>query len=87
MAQLILFTSKLCNICKTVEPIFQELIKEYAERISMEIIDVRENTQKAVEFSVLSVPTILFVKDGKEIHRITGHTSKEKIKQKIEEIK
>jgi thioredoxin 1 len=86
LLKIILFKSKLCVSCKKIEPIFQNLIHEYKDKISMEIIDIQENENLAINFSVLSVPTILFIQNGKEIDRISGYVREEKLKEKIKKL-
>lgn len=66
-----------CGPCKTMEPIVEELEKELAGKIEIEKINVDENSPKASEYGVMSIPTYIVLKDGKEIGRKIGVTSKQ----------
>ena len=44
-----------------------------------------ENQTTAMQFQVMSIPTLIFYKDGKEIDRVIGAVSKDSLKQKLEQ--
>lgn len=76
MLEILDFYADWCGPCQMMKPLFAELEKEYEGRVKFTIINVDENQQKSAEFSVLSIPTYVFMKDGKEIDRIIGFTPK-----------
>ena len=80
------FKSKSCSICKQVEPVFNEAIVLYKNSVGAMTVDITENIQKAIENDVMSVPTIIFFKDDKEVKRLSGIVSKDKIVQVIEDL-
>ena len=82
----ILFKSKSCPHCKHVEPIFNEVIEHFKNSVGAITVDITEDMKKAVENGVMSVPTIIFLKDDQEVKRLTGVTSKDKIEQIIESL-
>lgn len=65
-----------CGPCKMMEPIFEELEKEYKDKIEFVKINVDENPAEASKYGVMSIPTYVVEKDGKEIARKVGYTSK-----------
>lgn len=78
-----------CIPCKEMEPVLEELKKDYVGVLEVEFIDVwkPENQQEAVKYGIRSIPTqIFFAPDGKELWRHTGFISKADILQKWEEL-
>lgn len=65
-----------CGPCKFMEPIIDDLEKELAARAEIEKINVDKNQELAAKYSVMSIPTYIIEKDGKEVERIIGATSK-----------
>lgn len=57
-------------------PVLEELEKELVGKAEIEKINVDENQAKASEFGVMSIPTYVVMKDGKEVGRRIGVTSK-----------
>lgn len=79
------FWAVWCGPCKMIAPHIDELAKEYAGRVKIGKIDVDANPKVATEYGVMSIPTIIFFKNGKVFNQIVGAASKLDIKRKIEE--
>jgi len=77
MIQLIDFYADWCGPCKIMEPIFQELEKEYQGKVEFKRIDVEADAETSSRYSVLSIPTFVLQKDDKEIDRKVGAMPKE----------
>lgn len=75
----VLFKSPSCGNCERLLPIFREAITPYQTNIKTEVVDIREDIQSAVNYGVLSVPIIIFFKNGKEVNRLVGLVSRDKI--------
>ena len=80
---LIDFYADWCGPCIVMEPVIEELEKEIAGEIEIKKINVDENEQEAAKYGVMSIPTYIILKDGKEADRFIGATSKEILKEKI----
>ena len=78
------FGAVWCHPCKTLEPSNVAVAAEYADRITVGKLDIDESQKVAQQFGIMSVPTVIFVKDGKEVHRFVGVQSKEKIADLIQ---
>lgn len=76
MVKLLDFWASWCGPCKVMEPIIEELEKELAGKIEIEKINVDEKQAKASEYGVMSIPTCVVLKDGKEVGRKIGVTAK-----------
>ena len=64
MITVLKFSLKTCGPCK--------LLSQILEGQEMDHIDVRDDPEKAAEFGVRRVPTLVFLKDNKEVHRHSG---------------
>lgn len=70
------FWASWCGPCKVMEPVIEELQKELDGKAEIEKINVDENQAKAAEYGVMSIPTYIVLKDGKEVGRKIGVTAK-----------
>ncbi len=71
------FWAPWCGPCQMVGPIVEELAKEYEGKVKIGKLNVDENPQVAVKYNVMSIPTVIFFKEGKEVARQIGLESKE----------
>lgn len=65
-----------CGPCRIMSPVLEELKKELGDKVEIEEINVDENQAKASEYGVMSIPTYIILKDGKEMGRKIGITAK-----------
>ena len=72
-----------CAPCRMVAPILEELAREYAGRISFGKLNVDENQSVALEYEIMSIPTLLVFKNGKLVDRIIGALPKNALESKI----
>lgn len=71
------FWTSWCGPCQMVGPIIEELAKEYEGKVKIGKLNVDENPQVAVKYSVMSIPTVILFKEGQEVARQIGLESKE----------
>jgi thioredoxin 1 len=69
------FSAVWCQPCKTLAPTFNE-VKNSFSGVSFNEYDIDDSSDVASQFGIRSVPTVLLVKDGKEVKRIVGAQSK-----------
>lgn len=79
MIKVLDFWAKWCGPCKFMEPVIEELEKELAGKVEFEKINVDEHQDQAAKYQVMSIPTYIIVKDGKEQERIVGATQKDNL--------
>ena len=76
MVKLLDFWAPWCGPCHVMAPVLEELKKELGDKVTIEEINVDENQAKASEYGVMSIPTYIIIKDGKEVGRKIGVTAK-----------
>ena len=66
------FWATWCGPCKMLAPVVEDLGKKYEGKALIGKVDVDENQALAGKYGVMSIPTVIFFKDGKEIAREVG---------------
>ena len=64
----LLFSASWCGPCQTLKPVMEQVSKT----IPVTKIDVDTDAQTVSDYGVRSVPTVILVKDGREVKRFTG---------------
>jgi thioredoxin 1 len=72
-----------CGPCVVISPIVEELAKEYAGKAFFGKLNVDENPRTAERFRIFGIPTLLIIKNGKEVDRIVGLVPKDHIKARL----
>ena len=80
---LIDFYADWCGPCRMMSPIIDEIAKEKADSIKVGKINVDENQDLAMEYGVMSIPTIMIIKNGKVENTFVGVRDKNEIKAAI----
>lgn len=75
-AVLVDFWAVWCGPCRLAEPVIEELAEEYKEKISVFKLNVDENPQVPEKYGVMSIPTTILFKGGKEVGRQVGFSGK-----------
>jgi len=70
------FWAKWCGPCKMVTTILEELAGEYTDKLKIGKLDVEENPETATFYGIMSVPTLIFFKNGKIIGQVMGNLSR-----------
>jgi thioredoxin 1 len=76
---LVEFTATWCPPCKALAPVLESLAKEQAGRMHVVAVDGDASPALSNRFKVRSFPTTLAFVDGKEVARVVGLTSKERL--------
>ncbi len=72
-----------CGPCRMIAPIIDEMARDYAGKVVFGKLNVDENMGIAMRFEILSIPTLLIMRDGKEVERIVGAVPKQLIEAKL----
>ena len=73
-----------CGPCQRIAPIVEELAHEYEGKANITKLDVDASGDIAQEFGVMSIPTILFFRDGKLVEKLVGLQDKEALVSVLE---
>lgn len=79
------FWAAWCGPCRMIAPTIDTLAKEFAGKAVIGKLNVDENQRTAARFGVQSIPTLLIVKNGREVERIVGAQPKETISRKLQQ--
>jgi thioredoxin 2 len=72
-----------CGPCRTIAPVVEELAGEMSGRVRVGKLNVDENPATAARFGVQSIPTLLILKQGREVDRIVGVQPKSEIARRL----
>lgn len=87
LPQLLDFGGGVCTPCKLMEPIIEELARDYRGRVDVRLINKREQPALAEKHGIQLIPTQVFLDAaGKEVLRHTGFMPKEDIVAKLKEM-
>lgn len=78
------FFAAWCGPCRMLGPVMEEVQDEIKDRASIYKVDIDEAEDVARSFGIMSVPSVLFFKDGKEIGRFVGYRNKAQVLEEIE---
>ncbi len=81
---LIDFWASWCGPCRMVSPIIDELAEEYSGRLKVCKVNVDANSELASEFAVVSIPTVVILKNGKVLTKSVGAKSREAFSDMID---
>lgn len=70
------FWATWCGPCRKMEPVIEDLAKEYKGKVNVGKVNVDHNPRVCEEYGIRSIPTILFIKNGKVVQRIVGTVTK-----------
>lgn len=76
--QLIHFTADWCQPCKKMKPIINEFLAENPD-IDYQMVDIEEDFERTRGYQVLSIPTLIAIKNGGIYNRMSGIATKEQI--------
>ena len=73
-----------CGPCRMVAPVVEKLAEKYNSRFKFCRLNVDDNPQTASRYRIMSIPTLLFFKDGKVMDTVIGAVPERDLQPKIE---
>ena len=83
---LIDFYATWCGPCKMLSPIISEISNEYSNMVKVCKVNVDEDQELALKYNIMSVPTLIFLKNGSVVKDIVGFCSKSKLDNTIKDL-
>ena len=72
------FWAAWCGPCQMIGPVVEQVVEELAD-VRVGKVNTDEQPELAGEFGIMSIPTLVLIKDGKEVKRSVGAVSKQEI--------
>lgn len=77
------FTAVWCGPCKMLDPLVKQLAEEWSAKVKVVKLDVDDNPQLTMSYSVMGVPTLILFKGGVPVERMSGYQPKDKLVKKF----
>lgn len=76
---LIDFYADWCGPCKMMAPVVEEIAEELAGKIKVGKVNVDENQDLAMQYGIMSIPTLVVIENGEAIKTLVGFRSKQEL--------
>jgi len=80
------FWAAWCGPCRMIAPIVEELASEYDGKAKVGKLDVDSNQEIAMKYKIMSIPNLLFFKDGEVVDQIIGAVPKKNFVDKLDKL-
>lgn len=78
------FWAPWCSPCRMIAPVVDEVAEEFAGKVRVGKVNVDENRDIAIEYGVMSIPTLIVFKGGQAVDRVVGFKPKNELKALLE---
>jgi len=75
-----------CSPCRMVEPVINSLAEKYRGKFKFCRLNVDENPKTAAKYRIMSIPTLMFFKDGEAVDTVIGAVPEAVLKPKMDEL-
>jgi thioredoxin 1 len=79
------FGADWCSPCRAMEPVLNKFKNEHINRVNIHSFNVDEETELTAKFGIRAIPTIIVIKNGENIDRISGAQTDQTLLKKLED--
>ena len=80
------FYAEWCGPCRMMSPVVEDFAKEYEGKVKIGKINVDDESELAMRFGIQSIPSFVFVREGKVVERVTGAMPKPVLKDYLDNL-
>ncbi len=77
------FWAVWCGPCRMIAPVLEEIADEHEGRLQVAKLNVDHNSEMAMKYGVMSIPTLILFKGGQPVERIVGFMPKAKLLDRL----
>lgn len=77
------FWATWCGPCKMVKPVVEKLAEEYKGKVKVVEVDVDQNQMVSGQYGIMSIPTLMFFKNGEPVKTMIGAQGEEPLRQQF----
>jgi thioredoxin 1 len=78
------FWAPWCGPCRMVAPVVEEIAQDHADALKVVKLNIDENQQTAMQFNVMSIPTLILFRNGQPAKTVVGAYPKRKLVAELE---
>lgn len=80
------FWATWCGPCQMLAPVLSSVAEEYKDRVKVCKVNVDDAQDLAIEYGVMSIPTLIMFKNGEKVNSSVGLVSKSELKEMIDNL-
>lgn len=77
------FYATWCGPCKMLAPVVSEIAEEYSDKLRVYKVNIDENQELALKYGIMSIPTLMFFKNGEAVNTVVGFHTKSELEDTI----
>lgn len=80
------FWAEWCQPCKMLSPVLDKVAQKFTDQLKVVKCNVDENQDIAMKYGVMSIPNLIFFKDGQVVNQAVGYMNEAQLGAKVDEV-